>query len=81
MNSANGEYVWQETDRPGVYVDPSVSETETFWKAKTIACKCPGCNFCRLFVSGERAGTCFYGGPFSGYLELREKPVDTGGEK
>lgn len=42
--------------------------------------KCPVCRKCWLVVYGRNAGKCVYGGPYRGYLELRELVKDSKGQ-
>ena len=38
----------------------------------TVPHSCPCCEKCRFVVKGKRAGTCVYGGPYKGYVEVPE---------
>lgn len=38
---------------------------------KTEPHQCAVCNKCRRYVEGPMAGMCIYGGPFSGYYEVK----------
>lgn len=40
-------------------------------KIVPITCSC--CTKCWLFIEGPRANSCVHGGPYKGYVEVKEK--------
>lgn len=48
-------------------------DPETESDGTTLPCRCPVCNKCRFYISGSRKGTCVHGGPYVGYIEIKEK--------
>lgn len=37
---------------------------------RVIEWSCPRCVKCWKFISGKRSGTCPFGGPFNGYVDV-----------
>lgn len=65
-----------ELPRP-CWLDEKVTARDGFWEATLCACKCLCCESCWFFLDGPRKGTCVHGGPYAGYVEVPDRPVDT----
>jgi len=45
---------------------------------KTVEYKCPTCEKCRLYIDGPYVGSCVYGGPYKGYINVeQESPIQS----
>jgi len=53
-----------------VNINESLKKYDKFYKANLVGCSCPCCERCWLYVDGDKAGSCFYGGPYAGYKQL-----------
>lgn len=43
--------------------------------APLVPCSCPCCTSCKMIMVGVWAGSCIYGGPFTGYVVIDQVGV------